>query len=193
MEQSAGQEVSLAPLEGWHCSHLFYRFDRSRLPMMNPAQIAGGREQLIELLNPTGPNAPERLQTSIVSGHKADFGVMMLDANPLKISGLHQRIMASCLGPAIVPDVFVHVDHRSIGVRTDRGAIRPAAGRRREQPDSPAYKAKLKAYENREVMMKRQRLTPELPPWPSTCFYPMNKKRKVGENWFLLPLPSETD
>jgi len=35
--------------------------------------------------------------------------------------------------------------------------------------------------------MRRQRLTPELPPWPSFCFYPMNKKRKVGENWFLLP------
>jgi chlorite dismutase len=31
-----------------------------------------------------------------------------------------------------------------------------------------------------------QRLTPDLPPWPNTCFYPMNKKRKVGENWFLL-------
>ena len=34
--------------------------------------------------------------------------------------------------------------------------------------------------------MRTQRLTPELPVWPSTCFYPMNKKRKVGENWFLL-------
>jgi len=34
--------------------------------------------------------------------------------------------------------------------------------------------------------MRRQRLTPDLPPWPNTCFYPMNKKRKVSENWFLL-------
>ena len=41
--------------------------------------------------------------------------------------------------------------------------------------------------ESREVMMRTQRLTPDLPPWPSTCFYPMNKKREVGENWFLLP------
>ena len=103
MDQSAGQEISLEPLEGWHCSHFFYRFDRSRLPMMNPAQIAGGKEQLIAILDPTGPNAPARLQTSIVSGHKADFGVMMLDANPVKISALHQRLMASCLGPAMVP------------------------------------------------------------------------------------------
>ena len=35
-------------------------------------------------------------------------------------------------------------------------------------------------------MMRRQRLTPDLPPWPNTCFYPMNKKRKAGENWFML-------
>jgi peroxiredoxin len=51
---------------------------------------------------------------------------------------------------------------------------------------SPAYAAKLKAYADRLPMMNRQRLTPEFPPYPATCFYPMNKKRKVGENWFLL-------
>ena len=34
--------------------------------------------------------------------------------------------------------------------------------------------------------MNRQRLTPELPPYPSMCFYPMNNKREVGENWFTL-------
>ena len=35
--------------------------------------------------------------------------------------------------------------------------------------------------------MNRQRLTPDFPAWPASCFYPMNKKRKVGENWFLMP------
>jgi len=25
-----------------------------------------------------------------------------------------------------------------------------------------------------------------MPPWPNTCFYPMNKKRETAENWFLL-------
>ena len=34
--------------------------------------------------------------------------------------------------------------------------------------------------------MRRQRLTPDFRPCPAMCFYPMNKKRKVGENWFLL-------
>ncbi len=56
-----------------------------------------------------------------------------------------------------------------------------------EEKDSPAYEAKVNAYAQRLPMMNRQRLTPDFPEWPVTCFYPMNKKRKVGENWFLLP------
>jgi chlorite dismutase len=56
-----------------------------------------------------------------------------------------------------------------------------------QQPGTPAYEAKLKAYARREPIMRRQRLCPDFPAWPATCFYPMNKKRKVGENWFMLP------
>jgi chlorite dismutase len=56
-----------------------------------------------------------------------------------------------------------------------------------EVKGSPAYEAKLKAYSGRLPAMNRQRLTPEFPDWPVTCFYPMNKKRATGENWFRLP------
>jgi peroxiredoxin len=186
--QPPSQEVSLQLLDGWHCNHLFYRFDRSRLTTMNPAQIAGGCEQVIAILDPAAPDSPARLQTSVVSGHKADFGLMLLDPDPLKISTIHHRLMASCLGPAIVPTYsFTSITEVSEYVPTleQYGNRLVEEG---EQRDSPTYKAKLKAYENREEMMRKQRLTPDLPPWPSTCFYPMNKKRKVGENWFTLPV-----
>ena len=53
--------------------------------------------------------------------------------------------------------------------------------------NSAEYKTRLKGYADRLVDMNRQRLTPDFPPYPATCFYPMNKKRKVGENWFTLP------
>ena len=56
-----------------------------------------------------------------------------------------------------------------------------------EEEGSDAFQAKVAAYQRREPVMRKQRLTPDLPEWPATCFYPMNKKRKVGENWFLLP------
>jgi hydrogen peroxide-dependent heme synthase len=188
MEHNADQTVSLEPSEGWHCSHIYYRFCRAGLAKLTPAEIAAGKEAVIAALDPAGPNATARLQTSVVSGHKADFGLMLLDPNPLKIDAVHQRLISGPLGAALVPTYsFVSLTEVSEYVPTleQYGQRLVEEG---EQLDSPAYKAKLKAYENREVMMRRQRLTPELPPWPSTCFYPMNKKRKVGENWFLLPV-----
>ncbi len=180
-------QVSLVPTEGWHCSHLYYRFDRAALAAMSAAEVQAGREQLIAALDPGGSEAPARLQTSAVSGHKADFGLMLMDGDPLKIEAVNQRLLASKLGPALVPTYsFISVTEISEYVPT----LEQYAERLKQEGEvegSPAYQAKMKAYGDRLPMMNRQRLTPEFPLWPATCFYPMNKKRKVGENWFLLP------
>jgi|tagenome__1003787_1003787.scaffolds.fasta_scaffold20621076_2 peroxiredoxin len=180
--------ISLEPSEGWHCSHFYYRFDRGVLAKLGPDGVRSGREEAIAILDPTGEGAPQRLQTSIVSGHKADFGLMVMDPHPLKIESVNQRLLASQLGPALVPTYsFVSITEISEYVPT----LEQYGKKLVEEGDvegSPAYAAKLKAYGDRLPMMNRQRLTPEFPPWPATCFYPMNKKRKVGENWFLLPL-----
>jgi len=179
-------DISRVPSEGWHCTHLFYRFQRDRLARLSAAQLEEGRRDLIETLAPDREGGPRRLQTSIVSGHKADFGLMLLDPDPLVLDDVHQRLLSGPLGPALVPTYsFVSITEVSEYVPSVE-----QYGRRLveegEDPDSPAYAAKLKAYESREAAMRTQRLTPDFPPWPNTCFYPMNKKREVGENWFLL-------
>ncbi len=179
-------DVSLKPSEGWHCSHLYYRFNRQVLAELGPEALALGREHFRSTLDPAGSQAPARLQTSLVSGHKADFSLMLLDPDPLLIDDVHQRLLSGPLGVAIEPTYsFVSLTEVSEYVPTleQYGKRLVEEG---ENPAGPAYQAKLKAYESREAMMRTQRLTPDLPPWPCTCFYPMNKKREVGENWFLL-------
>jgi chlorite dismutase len=166
---------------------LYYRFDRRALRSLSTIERAEGCAAFVAALDPSGGEAPARLQTSIVSGHKADFGLMLLDPDPLKIDAVHQRLLAGPLGVALEPTYsFISVTEVSEYVPSvaQYGERLVAEG---EDPAGPAYRAKLKAYESREAMMRAQRLTPELPAWPSTCFYPMNKKRKVGENWFALP------
>jgi chlorite dismutase len=178
--------ISLEPTEGWHCTHLYYRFDRGVLAGLSPDALRAGREELAAILDPAGSDAPQRLQTSVVSGHKADFGLMLMDPSPLKIESVNQRLLSSQLGPALVPAYsFVSITEVSEYVPTveQYGKKLVAEG---DAEGSPAYAAKLKAYADRLPMMNRQRLTPEFPPYPATCFYPMNKKRKVVENWFLL-------
>jgi peroxiredoxin len=178
--------ISLELTTGWHCGHLYYRFDRRQLASMSAEQRKVGCEQLTAILDPAGSEATQRLQTSAVSGHKADFALMLMDPNPLKIDSVHQRLLASELGPALEPTYsFVSVTEISEYVPTieQYSAKLVEDG---ETEGSPAYQAKVKAYSDRLPIMNRQRLTPEFPQWPATCFYPMNKKRKVGENWFLL-------
>ena len=180
-------EVSLQPDEGWHCSHLFYRFRRGVIAGMSAEETLSGRQAVIAVLDPQGPAATERLQTSIVTGHKADFGLMLLDPDPLKIDRLHQQLLNTPLGPAIESTYsFVSLTEISEYVPSleQYGQRLVEEG---EEEGSPAYEAKVKAYAGREPIMRKQRLTPDLPSLPVTCFYPMNKKRKVGENWFMLP------
>jgi chlorite dismutase len=180
-------EPSTILAEGWHCAHLYYRFDRGVLAGMPAGQRKAGAAQLVQVLNPEGENAPQRLQTSIVSGQKADFGLMLMDPDPLKIDAVKQRLAASQLGPGLMPTYsFVSITEISEYVPSvEQYAKKLVADG--EQQGSPAYEAKVNAYAQRLPMMNRQRLTPDFPLWPVTCFYPMNKKRKVGENWFTLP------
>lgn len=98
--RTAGQpaEISLSPAEGWHCSHLYYRFNRAKLGRLTAAELETGRAAFNAALDPHSPAAPARLQVSAVSGHKADFGLMLLDADPLKIDSVHQRLMSGGLG-----------------------------------------------------------------------------------------------
>ena len=180
-------EVSLSPSQGWHCTHLYYRFNRAALAAMSQADLQAGCEQVTAALDPQGEHAPSRLQTSIVSGHKADFGLMVMDSDPLKIDAVKQSILAGKLGPALEPTYsFVSITEISEYVPSIEEYAQRLL-REGEDEGSPAYQAKVKAYEGRLPAMNKQRLTPEFPSWPATCFYPMNKKRKLIENWFLLP------
>ena len=184
--QAQPGEISLEPEDGWHCTHIYYEFDRAILGALSATELADGKQALAQVLDPTAEGAPARLQTSAVSGHKGDFGLMIMDGCPLRVEGVHQRLMASPLGIALRPTYsFVSVTEVSEYVPTIEQYGQRLV-REGEEEGSPAFAAKIKAYEQRLPMMNKQRLTPDFPPWPATCFYPMNKKRKVGENWFTL-------
>ena len=181
---------SLVPSEGWHCSHFFYLFDRAGLETLPESVIDEAAAEVKAVLDPTGSDAPVRLQTSIVSGHKADFGLMLMDPDPLKVEGVHQRLMATPLGSCLIPSYsYVSMSEISEYVPTlERYGQRLVE--EGEEEGSKTFQTKLKAFEQREIMMRKQRLTPDFPEWPATCFYPMNKSRRPGANWFTLP-PSE--
>lgn len=178
---------SLVPVQGWHCTHMFYRIHRAAWASLSPDQREQGLATMAATLDPKGPNAPARLQSFVISGHKADFGTIALDGDPLKIDRIHQALMSSPIGPALdAVDSFVSLTEISEYVPS----VEQYAERLKstgEDPAAPGFAAKVAAYEKRLPMMNEQRIAPELPNWPSLCFYPMNKSRVVGANWFTTP------
>ncbi len=192
-EEAGSDDVSHVPSSGWHVTHFFYSFDRCRLAGLSAEARRQAADAFVAAVDPSvdrGPSAdggPKRLQCWIVPGHKADFGRMVMDPSPLVVEAVHQRLLSGPMGQCIVPTYsFVSLTEVSEYVPTveQYGERLVAEG---EERDGASYRAKVQAYASREGAMRRARLEPDFPPWPNACFYPMNKKRKVGENWFTLP------
>ena len=60
----AAVETAIEPCTGWHCSHLFYAFDRARVAGLSAAARAEGVRQFAAALDPAAEHAPRRLQFS---------------------------------------------------------------------------------------------------------------------------------
>ncbi len=180
-------EPSVVPSQGWHCSHYCYRIDRAALAQLAPQDRRAGCDAFLSAMQPDASLRPERLQGYITSGHRADWILMMMDPDPLKIDAVHQQILSGPLGPAIEPTwSFVSMSEISEYVPTvERYRERLLA--EGEQAGTPAFEAKMNAYERRLPIMNQQRLSPDFPEWPSACFYPMSKSRDVGKNWYTEP------
>lgn len=179
--------ATLTPEEGWHCGHFFYAFDHDRLGRYSTADREQAIAEFLAVLSPGPDNAPRRLQTMILAGHRADFGLMVLDPDPLRIDAMHQGLNACRLGPAMrCVDSYVSLTEVSEYVPT-LDQFRQRLLSEGMAADSPALAIKVRSYEEREVEMRRQRLWPDLPDWPAYCFYPMNKSRRGDDNWYRLP------
>ena len=178
---------------GWHCLHLYYAVDPAALRQLTSDEIQQGLREVCAGLDPNQPNAPERLQTFAVSGHRADLGMMVMDPDPLKVDSVRQSVRASNLGSVLRPTCsFVSITEVSEYVPT----IEQYAEKLRQtgtSPDDPAYAAKVKAYEQRLPRMNQQRLYPDFPDWPVHCFYPMNKIRDPHANWYMLPFSERSE
>ena len=146
-------DPSTTPITGWHCAHYFYRFTRqSRLDA--PCQ-----QQLRDALHPSGEQAPERLAAYWTSGHRADFGIMVMDSDPAKVDAVHQSIMAPGLGGHVQPEwSFVSMSEVSEYVPSLEGyRARLIAGG--ADPDSEELAAKMTGYERRSANDERTTFT----------------------------------
>ena len=174
----------LAPADGFHCGHYFYRFDRAKLAALDVLDPDG----FLNALTPDASDSPARMQLGVVSGHKADFSLMVMDADPIRVESVNQALLSTTIGQALVPTwSYISLTEISEYVQSP-DQYRERLVNSGEDPSGSAIDTKVEAYAKRLIKMNYDRLTLDYPieGYPASCFYPMNKWRYPGANWYSL-------
>lgn len=165
-------------LEGWYALHQIFSVDRNanspRVDLTRFYHVVGGGWSVFARL----------------IGSKSDMMAMHFRPT-LDAVGEAQRELAH-----ITAGAGLHLDYSFLSVN-EAGLYHITAQLAREaverggKPGDDAYTAELakRSSAERENPHVRRRLYPTLPEgMPYVCFYPMNKRRDAGQNWYTLTL-----
>ncbi|MFC5558899.1 hydrogen peroxide-dependent heme synthase [Ureibacillus thermophilus] len=154
-------------LDGWYCLHDYRAIDWTSWKLLPEEERQAALDEFYEYLDKleevhqakTGSHA---FYSTI--GQKADFMLMILRETPEEIQELENEFNKLKIADYTIPTYtyFSVVELSNYLGDSD------------EDP-----------YQNPYV---RSRLYPELPRTKYICFYPMDKRRLLDDNWFMLPM-----
>ncbi len=182
---SPGGQIPPATLEGWYVLHQLFRIDWPGLDAAGEA----GRAALASF---------DRLLAEPPEGEDGWSGAYEMVGGSIDLMLLHFRrdleglsearraVALSDLAPAM------ELDHEYLSV-VELGlyALTAELASRVDPADTEAWEAALAAAleEQRDKGFVRRRLYPRQPDtMPYVCYYPMDKRRAPGQNWYALPL-----
>jgi hydrogen peroxide-dependent heme synthase len=175
--------------EGWFVLHGFYRVNRrlwADLLASQQAEVVSSLEKVLAAFK----NADNcQANCYAILGHKADFGIMMIDPELHHLNQTENLILKS-FGAGLVDPVgsFFSLTEVSEYMSQDRDYDKTLREKEGLQPGSPEYQKKMEAFRERMSFYINERLYPVLPEHRVMCFYPMNKRRQGADNWYSLEL-----
>ena len=174
-------------LEGWWILHRMFAFDRrgwALVPQDEQERIAGEAADFFASLK----GGDGDLGLAQILGHKAD---LMLTHYAKSFDGLGEvqiDVDQLELRDYIEPrDSYVSV--LELGLYDATGKIHASLQERDLKPHSAEWSAAFDELlaEQEKNPRNAERLWAPIPPRRYVCFYPMDKKRAQGENWYTLP------
>ncbi len=185
-------------LEGWYALHQIWRIDRASVRQLSAAdrREIGARalQALMESTTPpggTGDGAHAGWSAvAELTGSTADLMVVHFRPTLDAIGEAQRRLATERLFDRLEPDTsFLSVTEAGLyHISAAVAAAREAAG---GVVGDAEYRSALaqRAAAERATPLVQRRLYPSLPTdMPYICFYPMSKRRSVGQNWYALSL-----
>jgi chlorite dismutase len=167
--------------------HLFYRVNRSRWSQLPAGASTQVRDRLAALCAAhPGPSHP-RLVTYANVGGKAELAFILYAADLAELGRMH-RALEDVFPPDTLETVYTYLSVTELTeyMPTEEETRQNLIHQEKLQPGSPEFEKRLAEGAKRREEYEHYRLYPELPEWEVMCFYPMNKRRQGGDNWYAL-------
>ena len=177
--------------EGWYVFHEVLAYDRPRLRGMLAAPLGDIRaEAAVALEAVVAPAADGWSAIVPLIGSRAD--VMLIHFRPTldDIGAAQRRVAGLALFDAMRP-VYSFLSITEAGLYHASAELAAEAAARNGKVGDAVHRAAMDARVEKERASPhvQRRLFPRQPDdMPYVCFYPMSKRRAVGQNWYALPL-----
>jgi hydrogen peroxide-dependent heme synthase len=176
----------IIPSEGLCVLHLFYRVDKALWQALPVARQIEAKDHLEAVIDEARKWEKFQILTFSVLA-RADIGFMIVGPDLQQVNALEKQI-ASSLGPNVLQPVYTYLSltEKSEYTTTEAEYAEELRSKENLTPGTPAFEEKLAAWKERIKYYTQTRMYPTLPDWEYICFYPMNKKRLPGQNWYAL-------
>ena len=175
--------------QGIHVMHLFYRLDRARWTALPAGDSAKTLARLEALCAAHAAASHPRLVTFANLSGKAELAFMIYAADLGHLGQIHRDLEAA-FPPGVLQPVYSYLSVTELSEYTssDEDNRQRLIQQEKLEPDTEAFNTRLAELSKLRVEYEHYRLYPELPDWEIMCFYPMNKRRLGGDNWYSLDL-----
>ena len=175
----------LSPQEGWHVQHLFYHVNHSQWSLLDTQEKSDGRTRLKDLIAKIRSHPDTQLLAFSMVGPKSDVGFMLLTPD-LHDSDRFAKQLGLALGPDVLVPAYSYLSMTELSEYTTSEAEfkKELVENEKLEEGTEAFATRVSEWRARMAKYGKDRLYPNMPDWQVMCFYNMNKRRNVGQNWY---------
>ena len=175
----------LSPQEGWHVLHLFFHVNHSQWAILDESERAEAKAKYVKLVDTIRSHPDTQLITLSMVGPKSDVGFMLLTPD-LHDADRFAKQLGQAFGPDVLLPAYSYLSMTELSEYTtpESEFKLQLVNEEKLEEGSEAFEARLGEWRARMAKYNKDRLYPNMPDWQVMCFYNMNKRRNVGQNWY---------
>jgi hydrogen peroxide-dependent heme synthase len=175
-------------LDGWAILHRMFRFDRRRWDATDAQRQPAVEREALELFEACASGADGDLGLAQLLGHKGDLMLTHYARSFDALGEVQARVDKLALRDFLEPHES-YVSILELGLYEHTAKIHAELAESGLKPHSEAWNAAFESMlrDAREEPRNAGRLWARIPRRRYACFYPMNKKREGGDNWYATP------